>query len=320
MTWALTVGAYPISLDDLYYMFTETSASEYVIFEIRIPRIVGAACVGAILSMSGLALQAIMRNDLAEPSLLGVSSGAALFAGISIIISPFLMSITTVDLRGINIVVFAFIGALAAVTAVQRLSKIHHKVDVQQLILTGVAINAICGAGAGLLSYISNDEQLRTLTFWTLGSFGALSNAKVLSLIVLAAIGLIYFKTHAKQLNLMTLGEHEAMHLGVKVESLKKRIILLVSLSVGIAVAFCGVIGFIGLVVPHMVRLIWGNNHQLSIGFTAVLGAIVMVVADMIARTIVLPSELPVGIVTAILGSPFFIHLLRKNQKKNLSC
>ena len=320
MIWAFTVGAYPIVWSDLVNLFFGKSESTFVFFEIRMPRVIGAATVGAILGMSGLSLQALMRNDLAEPSLLGISSGAALMAGIAIIAMPVVQWSSSFDMRGTAMAAFAFIGALSAVFAVQRLSRIQHRVDVQQLILTGVAINAICGAGAGVLSYVSNDEQLRSITFWTLGSFGGLNQYKVTVLLCLAIVLFISMRWNAKQLNLMTLGEYEALHLGVSVEKLKRRIILLVSLCVGVAVAFCGVIGFIGLVIPHIVRLIVGSDHRWSIPFVAIVGALVMVLADMIARVVVLPSELPVGIVTAILGAPFFIHLLRKNQRRNQVC
>ncbi len=238
-------------------------------------------------------------------------------AGIAIIIMPVIQLTSSTDARGMLMALFAFIGALSAVFAVQRLSRIQQRVDVQQLILTGVAINAICGAGVGVLSYLSNDEQLRSITFWTLGSFGGLNQYKVFVLLSLAFLLFISMRWNVKQLNLMTLGEYEAMHLGVSVEKLKRRMILLVSLCVGVAVAFCGVIGFIGLVIPHIVRLLVGSNHEWTVPYVALIGAVVMVLADMISRTVVLPSELPVGIVTAILGAPFFIHLLRKNQRSN---
>lgn len=318
--WAFTAGAYPIAWSDLLNSFLGKNESAFVLFDIRMPRVIGAAAVGAILGMSGLSLQALMRNDLAEPSLLGISSGAALMAGISIILMPLIHWSASMDVRGIMMALFAFIGALSAVFAVQRLSRIQERVDMQQLILTGVAINAICGAGAGVLSYLSNDEQLRSITFWTLGSFGGLNQYKVFVLLCLAVLLFISMRWKAKQLNLMTLGEYEAMHLGVSVEKLKRRMILLVSLCVGVAVAFCGVIGFIGLVIPHIVRLIVGSNHEWTVPYVAIVGALVMVLADMISRTLVLPSELPVGIVTAMLGAPFFIHLLRKNQRRNQIC
>jgi iron complex transport system permease protein len=318
--WAFTEGAYPVEWSDLMSVFFEKNESAFVLFEIRMPRVIGAAAVGAILGMSGLSLQAMMRNDLAEPSLLGISSGAALMAGIAIIIMPIIQLTSSTDMRGMLMALFAFIGALSAVFAVQRLSRIQQRVDVQQLILTGVAINAICGAGAGVLSYLSNDEQLRSITFWTLGSFGGLNQYKVFVLLSLAFLLFISMRWNAKQLNLMTLGEYEAMHLGVSVEKLKRRMILLVSLCVGVAVAFCGIIGFIGLVIPHIVRLLVGSNHEWTVPYVALIGAVVMVLADMVSRTVVLPSELPVGIVTAILGAPFFIHLLRKNQRRNQIC
>jgi iron complex transport system permease protein len=320
IVWAFTEGAYPVEWNDVMSAVLGKNESAFVLFEIRMPRVIGAAAVGAILGMSGLSLQAMMRNDLAEPSLLGISSGAALMAGIAIIIMPIIQLTSSTDMRGMLMALFAFIGALSAVFAVQRLSRIQHRVDVQQLILTGVAINAICGAGAGVLSYLSNDEQLRSITFWTLGSFGGLNQFKVFVLLCLAFLLFISMRWNAKQLNLMTLGEYEAMHLGVSVEKLKRRMILLVSLCVGVAVAFCGIIGFIGLVIPHIVRLLVGSNHEWTVPYVALIGALVMVLADMISRTVVLPSELPVGIVTAMMGAPFFIHLLRKNQRRNQIC
>lgn len=315
------IGVIHINISDISnYLFNKLDISEqriYVLESIRIPRTLGAILVGALLSLSGLVLQAAMKNDLAEPSLLGVSTGASFSTSLAIVIFP---TLSIPFLYNSSPIIFAFVGSLLTVVILSRLSTIGYKTDVSQLILTGVAINALAGAGTGLMNFLSDDEQLRTISFWMMGSLGGMNAFKLGVLACVLAGSLFFFQFHFKKLNLLTLGENEAQTLGMNVESFKRSIIVLVSLSVGATVAFCGVIGFVGLVVPHVSRILFGNNHKSNIVPTALLGSLLLLVADIISRIIVLPAELPIGIVTAIIGAPFFIHLLRKNQKRLEAC
>ncbi|MEZ4798505.1 MAG: iron ABC transporter permease [Flavobacteriales bacterium] len=318
---SLMIGVIHISISDLsnYFMHKINLSDQhsYVLESIRFPRTLGAILVGALLSLSGLVLQAAMKNDLAEPSLLGVSTGASFSTSIAIVLVP---TLSIPFLYNGSPIVFAFVGSLFTVIILSRLSTIGYKTDVSQLILTGVAINALAGAGTGLMNFLSDDEQLRTISFWMMGSLSGMSVFKLSVLSFTLVCCFLFFQINFKKLNLLTLGENEAQSLGMNVELFKKKIIILVSLAVGTTVAFCGVIGFVGLVVPHVSRILLGNDHKKNIPATVLLGSLLLLVADIISRVIVLPAELPIGIVTAMIGAPFFIHLLRRNQKRLQAC
>lgn len=318
-TLALMVGAIPLSMGELLCQITHPSSNSegFILFEIRLPRVLATLAVGALLALSGHILQAIMRNDLAEPALLGISSGAAVSTGFSLLcLSYFTTSIQPDWINGIMSTT-AFLGALFTTFIVQRMASINGQIGTQQLVLTGVAINALCGAALGLISYLSTDDQLRNLAFWTLGGMGGITWSKFLA-ITMALVALIVYSTkHAKHLDLITFGDQEAQLLGVNTSRIKNRTIILSSLAVGISVAFCGIISFIGLITPHVSRLISGSKHQHSILTSMFLGALLLTTADMISRTIIRPAELPIGILTSLLGAPFFIALLRKSQKIN---
>ncbi len=285
-----------------------TSIQERVLQAIRLPRVVLGALVGAALSVSGAAMQGLFRNPLADPGLLGISSGASLAATASIVIG--VRSLGTFSLP-----IAAFIGAVTTTALIYLIAQERGRVNVATMLLAGIAINAICGALTGLFVYIASDVELRTITFWQMGS---LSNAGWRSVIAAGPflVGTILAMPFlGNALNAFLLGESNARHLGISVDRVKWIIVALVALGVGAAVAVSGMIGFVGLVVPHLIRLWLGPNHRTLLPASALLGAILLILADLLARTIVVPAELPIGIVTAVLGGPFFLYLLLRDRR-----
>jgi iron complex transport system permease protein len=305
---AISIGA--TSIPVLSIINGELSESQLnVLSVIRLPRVLLACVVGAALAVSGAAMQGLFRNPLADPGLIGISSGAALAVAATIVIIGPVTGLF--GLYGISVA--AFIGGSATALLIFQFAHITGTFSVTYMLLAGIAINALAGAGTGLLTYLSSDEQLRTLTFWTMGSLGgALWPAVIVVMTVIVPSTLLLIK-HAKQLNLLLLGEQEAHYLGVNTQRLKMIVIVTTALSVGAAVAVSGIIGFVGLVVPHLIRLSIGPDHRLLIPASALLGAILLVIADTIARTVVAPAEMPVGIITSLIGGPFFLWLLLNN-------
>lgn len=280
-----------------------------VLYAIRLPRVILGILVGAGLAIAGTAMQGLFRNPLADPGLLGISSGASLTVAISIIFGIQAFGIYSMPIA-------AFVGALIATILIYLMSQERGRVNVATMLLAGIAINALCGAGTGLMTFLATDEQLRTITFWGLGSLGGAVWLSVTSAAPLILISIVILPLTARALNAFMLGESGAAHLGIPVQQMKWLIVSLVALSVGASVAVSGTIGFVGLVVPHLLRLIIGPNHQTLIPASAFLGAILLVLADLIARTIALPAEVPIGIITALLGGPFFLYLLQKSKKE----
>ena len=281
---------------------------QLVINNVRLPRTLLALAVGATLAQCGAVMQGLFRNPLADPGIIGVSSGAALGAAVCIVLFPN---------GGEYLVAFsAFVAGLITTLLVYKLASSPSGTSVVLLLLSGVAVAALAGAGIGVLTYMANDMALRDLTLWQMGSIaGAQWHYVILSIVALAVISW-HFNRNANALNALLLGEAEARHLGLDVDKLKLRLIILCAIGVGIAVAATGIIGFIGLVVPHLVRMVVGPDHKLLLPLSAILGAGILVLADIGARSIVAPSELPVGLVTALLGAPFFILLLLKQRNK----
>jgi iron complex transport system permease protein len=274
------------------------------ILYLRLSRILIAVIAGCGLAVSGIVLQAILRNSLAEPYLLGTSSGAGLGAVIAIIIG----------VSRIYLPVAAFIGAILSIILVYNLAKQNNKIPEQSLILSGVIVSVALSAIIVFLISISGNEALHGMTWWLWGSFQVydLKLLSVVSLIVLLGIAAIYI--FSQDLNAISIGEEEATHLGIDVESVKKILILITSLITASLVCICGIIGFVGLMIPHMMRLVVGPNHKILIPTTAVAAAIFMVVCDTLSRTIFPPLEIPIGVITAILGAPVFIILLKRKQ------
>jgi len=281
-----------------------------VLWNIRLPRIVLAALVGSALALAGAVLQGVFRNPLADPSLVGVSSGAALGAVIAIVIGVLPFGITSLPLA-------AFLGGMLAMLAVYGFARQGGRTEVVTLILAGIAINAIAGAVTGIFFFMANDVQLRTIIFWTLGSLGGATWRSVWAVLPFIGAGLLLLPRWGRQLNLLVLGEREARHLGVETERLRFLLVGLAALITGAAVAVAGIIGFIGLVVPHIIRLIAGPDHRLLLPASALTGAILLLLADLAARTLVLPRELPLGVVTALAGGPFFLWLLHRTRREH---
>ncbi|WP_407481995.1 FecCD family ABC transporter permease [Elizabethkingia meningoseptica] len=288
---------------------------KYIIWDVRLSRIVMAVLVGSMLSVSGTALQGLFRNPLATGDLIGLTSGATLLAAVAIVLGghfkAYLPEAVQFSLVGIS----AFTGALISMLLVYRISTNGGKTNVIMMLLTGVAITAIGFAITGFLIYLSKDDQLRDLTFWNLGSLAAATWTKNLVLLVVLLISYFILLPKGKALNAMLLGEKDAMHLGINVEKLKKQIVVIVALMVGTCVAFSGTIGFVGLIVPYILRLLFRSNYYFILPLSAIFGAVLLLVADTFSRSIVAPSELPIGILTALMGGPVFIAILMKHKK-----
>lgn len=287
----------------------------YVVFKIRLPRAVMGTLIGSALAVSGTAMQGMFKNPLATPSLIGVTAGASLFAAIAIVLGSGFRSFLPEVLQYSLISLMAFVGAMLTMLFVYRVSTTYKKTNVVIMLLAGVAISALAGAITGFLTYLTDDEQLRDLTFWTLGSLGGATWTKNLILLVVIVCSFWVLIPKGKALNALMLGEKDAAHLGFPVEKIKKQIIILTALMVGVSVAFAGAIGFVGLIVPYILRLIFQSNYYLILPLSAVLGGGLLVAADTISRTLVAPSELPIGILTAFLGAPVFIAILIRYKK-----
>lgn len=292
-----------------------SEVQESILLNIRLPRVVLAVLVGSALAISGAAMQGLFRNPLADPGLIGVSSGAALATAISMVVVSSL-SFTFVDFLGAALIpIAAFAGGTLATILVYRLSTTNGKTNVATMLLAGIAVNALANAMIGFMIFLANDDQLRDLTFWTLGSLGGAVWSSVWVVLPFLLIAIVFLPRLSKGLNAILLGESEAKHLGVQVERLKKVIIVFVGLAVGAAVSVSGIIGFVGLVVPHMLRLWIGPDHRFLMPGSAILGGLLLLGSDLLARTIVSPAELPIGVITALIGAPFFLWLLLRNKE-----
>lgn len=305
---------------------TTIARERAVVVAIRAPRVLGAILIGASLAVSGAALQGLFRNPLADPALVGVSAGAAVATAAVIVLGGALASAlagggaATVGNAAAPAWIrplAAFVGSLGATALVYVLATRDRRTDVATLLLAGIAVNALAGAGNGLFTFLADDAQLRDITFWTLGSLGGLSwRALAISGPVMLA-GILVLPRIARELNALLLGEREAAHVGTNVQLVKVLAVAFVAAGVGAAVSVSGIIGFVGLVAPHLVRLTIGPDYRTLLPGSAVVGAILLLLADLVARTIVAPAELPIGIVTAIVGGPFFIWLLVRHRRSS---
>lgn len=289
-----------------------------VIENIRVPRALLGLLVGAALGTAGAAMQGFFRNPLADPGLIGVSSGGALAAVAVIVLGGAVLAPILSLLGAFAMPIAAFGGALLTVLLIYRLATLDGRVVVATMLLAGVAANALAFSGIGYLTFLADDAQLRDLTFWTLGSLGGAVWDRVLPAVLLMIISVAGLLTLARPMNCLLLGEDDAKTLGVDVESVKRRAALLTALGVGAATAVCGIINFVGLVVPHLVRLMTGPDHRYVLPGSALLGGALVLFSDLIARLAVSPAELPLGVVTAALGAPFFFWLLLKDKKRSM--
>jgi iron complex transport system permease protein len=281
---------------------------DVILWAIRLPRVVLGALVGGALAISGAALQGVFRNPLVDPGIIGVSSGAALGAVIAI-----MFGLTGAVQGGLQISAFVF-GVLTAFV-VYVLARYEGRTETVTLILTGVAVTAIAAAGVGFLIARADDDQLRDIVFWSLGSLGGATWTLVAATLPLVAIGAAVCIVRARRLDLLALGEREARYLGVDTERERTLVIGAAALATSAAVAAVGVVAFVGLVVPHLVRLLIGPAHRLLIPTSFMLGAALLVLADLVARTATAPVELPLGVVTSLIGGPFFLWLLWRTRR-----
>lgn len=307
---AAGIGAYQILPWNIPRILIFREDGFAVLLYVRFPRVILAALVGAMLAISGTTLQGIFRNPLADPRLIGITAGAGLGASLWIV----LIGSGALGMWGLPIAAFAC-GMLVTI-GVWKISETQGKVHTVTLLLAGIALNSLAGACIGLMTFLADDEQLRSLTFWLLGGFGGATWSVVLVTFPITVVGMFVLLQQVSALNAISLGESEAYHLGVPTDSLKRISVFGVALTVGAAVSAAGGIGFVGLVVPHLLRLIGGADHRFVLPGSALGGAILLILADLFSRTVVVPAELPVGVVTALIGGPFFLWLLIRFKRE----
>ncbi|MFD7403447.1 FecCD family ABC transporter permease [Streptomyces sp. NPDC059866] len=315
---AAGIGAYPVPVGDLLGSVLHKAGlggaesdrvAESVLWNVRFPRIVLALLVGASLGCAGALMQGVFGNPLAEPGTIGVSLGAAVGAVASIALGLTFLGNWTLP-------AMAFVAGLGTVLLVYAMSRSGGRTEVVTLILTGIAVNAFCGALVGLFIFLADTAAVNQITFWQLGSLAQATWPKVLAVLPCAAVGLLLAPLYSRRLDLLALGDRPARHLGVDVERLRIVLILVIALLTAAAVSVSGVIGFIGLVVPHLLRMAAGPGHRFLMPGSALGGAVVLLGADLAARTLAAPAELPLGVLTALVGSPFFFWLLRRTRRK----
>ena len=314
---SLVIGTVNITISDALNALLGSATNQQIgtiLLDIRLPRILMAIFVGAVLASTGAVMQGLFRNPLADPSLIGVSSGASVGASLMIVTAgSFIQSGALVGLS--LVAVGAFVGGFTATLLVYRLATSGMGTSVTTMLLAGIAIAALAGALNSLLSYFSDNDMLRQISLWQMGNLSGASWLKVGIMGSAALLLLICFPRDSRALNALLLGESEARHLGIDVQRVKQRLILLTALGVGISVALAGLVGFVGLIIPHMVRLAIGPDHRWLVPASALAGATLLVIADSLARIVVIPAELPTGILTALLGAPFFVVLLLQQRK-----
>ncbi len=287
-----------------------------ILLHIRLPRVFAAALVGGTLAVTGAVMQGLFRNPLVDPGIVGVMSGASFAATLSIVIGGALFPTFFTETNDYALPIAAFLGGWAVTMLLYLFAKRGGVINIATMLLIGIALGALTGALTGLLSYIADDKQLRSITFWSMGSLAIFDWYKLAILSVVCVVALPLLLRDAHILNALMLGENVAGHLGFDTEKAKKRQILLVALLVGVCVAFSGGIGFVGLVVPHIVRMLLGSNHRFVLPASFLFGAALLNFSDLIARTIVSPAELPIGILTAMIGAPFLGFLVWKGARR----
>ncbi|WP_416966986.1 FecCD family ABC transporter permease [Streptomyces sp. 4F14] len=315
---AAGTGAYPIPLGDVVGSVGHRvglwggeldRVAESVLWNVRFPRIVLALLVGASLGCAGALMQGVFGNPLAEPGVIGISSGAAVGAVAAIAMGMGFLGTWTVP-------AFAFVGGLGTALLVYSLSRSDGKAEVVTLILTGIAVNAFGGALIGLFLFFADTAAVNQIVFWQLGSLSQATWPKVLAVLPCTVVGLALAPLYSRRLDLLSLGERPARHLGVDVERLRVVLILVIALLTAAAVSVSGIIGFVGLVIPHLLRMAAGPGHRFLVPASALLGAFILLAGDLASRTMAAPAELPLGVLTGLLGSPFFFWLLHRTRKR----
>ena len=321
---SLGTGALPIPAGDVVRILAgltglsdvvADTTSTVVVLNVRLPRLVMGVFIGAGLAVSGALMQGLFRNPLADPGLVGVSAGAALAAGITIVLGTRIFGAASNMVPFILLPIGAFVGGLLSTLLLYTIATRRGRTSISTMLLAGVAIGALSGACSGFLAYLSDEQQLRDLTFWSLGSLAGATWSKVAIVVPVITGVLLAMPFLARGLNALVLGEAEAFDLGVRVQTIKGVSIFLTAVTVAVAVAASGIIGFVGLVIPHVLRLLVGPDHRSLLPLCAISGAVLLTGADVIARTVVSPAELPIGILTAALGAPFFLWLLLSRDR-----
>ncbi|WP_279716193.1 FecCD family ABC transporter permease [Chelonobacter oris] len=312
---SLAIGAVDLALTQVLTALVGQGddSTVFILQELRVPRTLLSMFIGGILGLCGAVLQGLFRNPLADPAIIGVSAGAALGAAIAIVLLPQGILLW----NGISpISLFAFFGGLGATLFVYHIGRSSSGTRMTLVLLSGIAIGSLAFAFLGILQFVADDRALRELSMWQLGSLAQGNQSAVL--LCGSAFGLLFwrFKRQTNALNALLLGDLEAKHLGIQVDKIKYRCIYLTALGIGIAVSVSGMIGFIGLIVPHICRTLLGPNHKTLLPASALVGAMLLLSADILARKLAAPAEIPIGILTALLGSPFFIVLLIRNKGK----
>lgn len=325
--FSLSIGQMFIPVSEIVAIFlkklglvtsvTIDSVHETVLWSIRLPRLVMTTLIGVALGISGAALQGLFRNPLVEPGLIGVSSGASL-AVVSVIVFGSVLGLDQHSL-GMSVIMplFAFGGGLLATMLVMQIGRSMGPSTIAMLILAGVAVNALCGALMGLVIFNADENQLHMFMYWTLGDLGGANWSNLAFAAPILVVGSFFLLKYGNALNAIALGESEAFHMGVDVNRVKKSLVFLSALTVGTSVSLAGAIGFVGLVVPHLIRVTFHSDNKLVMPGSAIGGPLLLILADMIARTVYAPTELPIGVMTALIGTPFFIFLLIRSKRKN---
>lgn len=304
------IGSVNVPLADIIKIFageessTAVANSALIIMEIRLPRVITAFIAGAVLAVAGASFQALLRNPLADPFILGVSGGAALGGVIAIVLG--------FSYGGFSIQLFAFIGALATIFFVYFISTVDGRIPKYKMLLAGVVVNSFLSALIMLVLSLASEDSLASALFWLMGDLSSASWDRILTGIpyIIAGLALLYMMS--KEMNLLLLGEEQARELGVNTERVKLLIFVAASLITGVVVSACGLIGFVGLIIPHAARLIWGADHRFLLPVSLLMGGAFLTLSDTVARTVIAPVELPVGVITALVGGPVFVYLMKK--------
>lgn len=307
-----------LSPGDLYRILAGSEETDLgqlptIFFDIRLPRVLLALLIGAILGTCGALSQGLFRNPLADPSLIGVTAGASAGASLCILVGADLAASNVLGFSLLSLAAFA--GGLAAVLLVYRLSFIDSSISVANMLLVGIAVTAFAASLTGLMEYFSDNAMLRRMSLWRMGGIGSATYQGVATALAVATLLALVLPRHISALNVLLLGEAEAGHLGIDLRRIRTELVMLIAAGTGCAVALGGTIAFVGLVVPHMMRQVVGPGHALLIPCAALAGSILMVLADTVSRTVLAPVEIPVGLVTALIGAPFFIYLLRQGAQ-----
>lgn len=313
----LSCGAVSLPLSDVLRALLPGSGDTrdaLIVTTIRMPRVLLALCIGAVLAITGTVMQGLFRNPLADPSLIGVTAGATLGASVMIVFAGSVVG-AAAGVLGLSLVSFgAFLGGLLAVLMVYRLATSATGTSVATMLLAGIAITALAGALGSVLEFQGNNELLRRISVWQMGGLAGANGSRLILAALVLLLVCITLPRYASALDAFLLGQSEARYLGIDVDGMTRRLIVVVAVAVGTSVALAGSIAFVGLVVPHMMRMLIGPAHRALLPASALAGAILLVLADVLSRVVLAPSELPVGVVTALIGVPFFVVLLRQRS------